>query len=198
MNRPFSEASDRNREPILAVIEPLLRDCKAILEVGSGTGQHAVFFAARMPHLTWFTSDLPVNHPGIRQWLEEANLPNLREPLALDVASTDWPAFAIDAVFSANTTHIMSWREVEHLFRGIGNLLPSGGHFLLYGPFNYGNQYTSPSNAEFDAQLQCRDPRSGIRNFEDLDRLALAAGMTLIRDYSMPANNRILHWRKAR
>lgn len=197
MNKPYAEACDRNRAPILSVIEPLFADCKAVLEIGSGTGQHAVFFAAKMPHLTWYTSDVKQNHADIRAWVRDAGLANVHTPLALDVKQTDWPDVAVDAVFSANTAHIMHWPEIEAMFSSVGRLLPPLGKFVLYGPFNYHGHYTSDSNARFDVWLKARDPVSGIRNFEDLDRLAGQAGLQFRQDYEMPANNRILYWQKA-
>ncbi|GAB6043571.1 DUF938 domain-containing protein [Endothiovibrio diazotrophicus] len=194
--KPYSESCDQNREPILAVIGPLFADRSAVLEIGSGTGQHAVFFAERMPHLLWHTSDRRDNHRGIRLWLDEAALPNLREPVALDVLEDSWPALAVDAVYSANTAHIMHWPMVEAMFAGVGRLLPPGGLFALYGPFNFGGDYTAESNARFDRWLKERDPLSGIRDFEALDRLAHAAGMALLENFEMPANNRTLCWRR--
>jgi len=193
--KPYSESCDQNREPILRVIQPLLADRRGVLEIGSGTGQHAVFFARQMPHLIWHTSDRVENHPGIRLWLDQASLPNLRTPLPLDVARDPWPEIGVDAVFSANTAHIMGWPDVQAMFRGVGRVLPTGGLFLLYGPFNYAGAYTSDSNARFDQWLKGRDPDSGIRDFEALDQQAREAGMRLHDDFEMPANNRILCWR---
>lgn len=192
--KPYSESCDQNQEPILRVIQPLLADRGGVLEIGSGTGQHAVFFARQMPHLIWHTGDRAENHPGIRLWLDEANLSNLRPPLQLVVARNPWPEIEVEAVFSANTAHIMGWPDVQAMFRGVGRMLPTGGLFLLYGPFNYGGAYTSDSNARFDQWLKGRDPDSGIRDFEALDQLAREAGMRLQDDYEMPANNRILCW----
>ena len=196
MIKPYSDACERNREPILSVIRPILSSCRAVLEIGSGTGQHAVFFAASMPHLQWHTSDRQEYHAGIELWLAEAGLANVRTPLPLDVGQTAWPEMDVDAVFSANTAHIMHWHEVEAMFTGIGRLLPEQGVFLLYGPFNYRQAYTSESNERFDAWLKARDPLSGIRGFEDVDRLAQQAGMVLREDFAMPANNRLLFWQK--
>lgn len=196
MIKPYSEACDRNREPILTAIQPLLSECRAVLEIGSGTGQHAVYFADKMPHLQWYTSDREENHQGIRLWLEDAGLANVRPPLLLDVARSPWPEVEADAVFSANTAHIMHWQEVEALISGVGELLPEMGFFLLYGPFNYNERYTSESNERFDARLKSRDPLSGIRNFEDINRLATQARLILRQDFAMPANNRILFWEK--
>lgn len=196
MTKPFAESAEQNKEPILAVINPLFRDCRHVLEIGSGTGQHAVHFAAHLPHLIWHTSDVAANHPGIALWLAEAGLPNTRFPLRLDVLHDPWPEQPVDAVFSANTVHIMTWQAVEALFAGVGKLLPGNGLFALYGPFNYGGHYTSPSNARFDQWLKARDPQSGIRDVDDLNRLASEAGMQLLHDLEMPVNNRILVWQK--
>ena len=196
MIKPYAEACERNRDPILQVIMPILTNSHAVLEIGSGTGQHAVYFAEQMPHLLWHTSDRDDYHAGIEMWLAEANLVNTRQPLSLDVTQSPWPAVSVDAVFSANTSHIMHWHEVEAMFEGIGNLLPDRGVFILYGPFNYEQSYNSESNERFDAWLKSRDPESGIRDFEEVDRLAQQAGMELREDYPMPANNRILYWQK--
>jgi cyclopropane fatty-acyl-phospholipid synthase-like methyltransferase len=195
--KPYAESCDENRGPILSVIQPLLQDCSSVLEIGSGTGQHAVYFAEKMPHLVWHTSDCTEYLAGIRLWLDEAALDNLRAPIALDVARSEWPDGSFDAVFSANTAHIMHWPDVEAMFSGVGSVLTSGGRFLLYGPFNYNQRYTSESNAGFDAWLKSRDPGSGLRDFEALDALARDAGMRLERDHEMPVNNRMLYWVKS-
>lgn len=194
--KPYSEACERNRDPIFAVIQPLLAARRAVLEIGSGTGQHAVHFAAKLPHLIWHTSDREMYHVGIQLWLDEAALENVRPPLSLDVTQTPWPAMTVDAVYSANTAHIMHWPEVEAMFAGVGGLLPAGGIFLLYGPFNDHGRYTSDSNRRFDEQLKSRDPLSGIRDAAALDRLAQQAQMQARGDVAMPANNRILWWEK--
>jgi len=198
MKKPYSAACDNNRQPILEVIQALFADCKQILEIGSGTGQHAVYFAARLPHLVWHSSDLPEHHAGIKLWLAEANLPNTPPPLTLDVKQAHWPELQVDAVFCANTIHIAGWDAVQALFAGVGKLLPDNGLLVLYGPFNYNNAYTSESNARFDLWLKQRDPVSGIRNFEDVDALATKASLHLQRDYAMPANNRLIYWVKQR
>ena len=195
--KTYAEACDRNRAPIFAIIEPLLKNSSAVLEIGSGTGQHAVFFAPRLPHLVWYTSDIKDNHGDIRAWLKESDATNVKGPLLLDVKQVDWPELAVDAVFTANTLHIMHWEEVEIFFSRIGSILPAGGLLLVYGPFNYHGDYTSESNARFDLWLKARDPNSGIRNFQDLDVLASNQGLQLQSDYEMPANNRILHWQKS-
>jgi cyclopropane fatty-acyl-phospholipid synthase-like methyltransferase len=194
--KPYAESCDENREPIISVIQPLLMDCSSVLEIGSGTGQHAVYFAEKLPHLVWHSSDCIEHHAGINMWLQEAGLENTPAPIELNVSTSAWPRQHYDAVFSANTAHIMHWADVEAMFTGIGSVLSVGGRLLLYGPFNYDNRYTSDSNARFDNWLKSRDPESGIRNFEDLDKLAQGSGMRLRQDYEMPANNRILYWEK--
>ncbi len=193
--KQFSEACEENKQPILAVLEMQFSGSRTVLEIGSGTGQHAVFFARQLPHVTWQPSDLPASHASIDAWRAEAQLPNLLAPLTLDVRADQWPQQNYDAVFSANTTHIMSWPAVQVMFSGIGKLLQTGGVFCLYGPFNYNRCYTSTSNARFDEWLKQRDPASGLRDFEDLYRLAGENGLTLAHDHEMPVNNRLLVWR---
>ena len=195
MSRQFSTACERNREPILAILRDTFADRTRVLEIGSGTGQHAVFFGAALPHLIWQTSDVPQNHPSIIAWQQEAGLANVLPPLALDV-NEDWPQGPFDAVFSANTCHIMAWPEVETMFAGIGRILSTGGVVCLYGPFNDGGQFTSASNAQFDAGLKAQAPHMGIRDFEAIDALAAAQGLALQGDHAMPANNRLLVWRR--
>lgn len=196
-SKPFSEACEQNKQPILSVLQVLFEHRSAVLEIGSGTGQHAVYFGKHLPHLIWYTSDVIAHHAGIQQWLDEAQLHNVRAPLRLDVACDAWPILAVDAVFSANTTHIMSWTEVESFFTGVGSLLPTQGLFALYGPFNVNGAYTSPSNARFDQWLKQCDPLSGIRDFSELNLLAEQANLNFLHDYEMPVNNRMLVWQKA-
>jgi cyclopropane fatty-acyl-phospholipid synthase-like methyltransferase len=194
--KPFAESCEQNKHVILDVLQQEFTNARQVLEIGSGTGQHAVYFARHLPHLSWQCTDIADNLPGISTWLNEAGLDNTAPPLALDVRENDWPMQKYDAVFSANAVHIMSWQAVESMFTGIGRVLNAGGTVCLYGPFNYGGAFTSDSNARFDAWLKDRDPLSGIRHFEDLNALARQAAMTLVNDYAMPANNRILVWRK--
>ena len=196
-HKPYSESCDQNRDPIFEVIQPLLKASKKVLEVGSGTGQHAVYFAKNMPHLIWQTSDQQPYHEGIKLWLADAQLDNTPTPIALNVSSDTWPDEQFDVVFSANAVHIMGWDNVVDFFANAPKLLNSGGLFILYGPFNYNQQYTSESNARFDIWLKQRDPQSGIRDFEALDKLANNAGMKIKEDYALPANNRILVWEKS-
>ena len=200
-DKPYAPACERNREPILAVLRERFADCRHVLEVGSGTGQHAVHFAAAMPWLRWQCSDRAEHLPGIRAWLDEAALANTPAPLALDVSDPAWPRASsasgrFDAVFSANTLHIMGWDAVEAFFDGMGRVLErDGGTLVVYGPFNYSGAYTSDSNRDFDAWLKARNLRSGIRDFEAVDGLARGVGLRLLDDVAMPANNRCLSWR---
>jgi SAM-dependent methyltransferase len=192
---PHAPATLRNRDPILAVLRRHFADRRRVLEIGSGTGQHAVHFAAALPHLVWQCSDLAGNLPGIRAWLATAALPNTPEPLELDVRGP-WPAESFDAAFSANTLHIMGWPEVEALFAGLGRVLGAEAVLAIYGPFSYGGRHTADSNAAFDASLRAADPRQGIRDFEAVDALARTQGFRLVEDVAMPANNRTLVWRR--
>ncbi|GAA5067608.1 DUF938 domain-containing protein [Lysobacter panacisoli] len=199
--RPYSPSCDRNRDPILAVLKRHFADRREVLEVGSGTGQHAIHFAAAMPWLRWQCSDRAESLPGIRAWLDAAALDNTPTPVALDVAQGPWPRSStadgrFDAVFSANTLHIMGWAEVELFFAGLDGVLADDATLVVYGPFNYGGAYTSDSNRDFDGWLKARDPRSAIRDFEAVDRLAASIGLTRVDDIEMPANNRSLVWRR--
>lgn len=193
-NKPHAPACDRNRDPILAVLRQHFADRLRVLEIGSGTGQHAVHFAGHLPHLTWQASDRAENLPGMRMWLEEANLPNTCAPIELDVSHGNWPGRHFDAVFSANTLHIMAWPQVEQMFGGLPEILTAAAKLVIYGPFNYDGRFTSASNAEFDAWLKARGTHQGIRDFEAVDALAAGIGMRLIEDVEMPANNRCLVW----
>ena len=190
-----SEPSVRNREPILKVLKRVFADRAAVLEIGSGTGQHAAYFAPELPHLSWQPSDVAENLPSIRAWREEAQTPRLLEPIELDV-DRPFPQVDVDAVFTANTLHIVSWPQVELMISGIGALLPTGGLFAVYGPFNYGGTYTAASNAEFDAWLRGRDPKSGLRDAEAVIALAKRHALVLEEDNAMPANNHLLVFRK--
>lgn len=208
VDKPFAPACQRNREPILAVLREHFADRRRVLEIGSGTGQHAVHFAAAMPWLAWQCSDVAANLPGIRAWLDEAGLANTPAPIELDVARLPWAlpwvetgsagegVAAFDAAFSANTLHIMGWAEVVALFTGLAAALSMDAVVAVYGPFNYDGQYTSDSNRDFDVWLKTRDPRSGIRDFGQVDALACGIGLRLVADAAMPANNRCLVWRR--
>lgn len=192
---PYSQASENNKAPILAVLKRVFASRQWVLEIGAGTGQHAVHFAPALPHLQWQPSDLADNLPGISAWRQAYPAPNLLAPVAFDLATSEWPG-NFDAVYSANTAHIVSPPLVEKLLMATGSNLPQGGVFALYGPFNYEGQYTSDSNRQFDQWLKNRDPQSGIRDFEWLQRLAQNSGLELLEDNAMPANNRLLVWEK--
>ena len=194
--KPYSEASEQNREPILAILREAFAKTSHVLEIGSGTGQHAVHFAQHLPHLTWHTSDLTLHHEGIQAWLDEAALPNTYSPIALDVNQTPWPVAPVDGGFTANTLHIISWPEVACLLAGVGQALRPDGVLCIYGPFNYGGEFTSESNARFDLWLKARDPLSGVRDFEAVCALAQKHGLVLQQDHPMPVNNRTLVFRR--
>ena len=196
---PFSDACERNKGPILEVLRRFLGDTAGVvLEIGSGTGQHAVHFARHLPQLSWQPSDQGEHLSALTARVGVEGPCNLLPPLELDVAQQRWPCDddSIDAVFSANTLHIIGWRLVQKFFRGVGRVLRADGLLLVYGPFRYGGQYTSHSNHAFDDVLRRRDPASGIRDFEAVDALAVAQGLTLVDDVAMPANNQTLVWRK--
>lgn len=194
-NKRFSPSSERNRGPILDVLREELVGCGALLEVGSGTGQHAAYFAPAFPNMTWQATDLAENLESIRAWLSDPVLPNAREPIGFDVAQAHWPALKVDAIYSANTFHIMGWAQVVQFFARIHELLIPGGLLLIYGPFNYDGRFTSASNAAFDQRLRGDDPQRGIRDFEAVNDLAVRTGLRLQSDHDMPANNRLLVWR---
>jgi hypothetical protein len=230
--KQVSAACERNKDPILAVLRRAFSESAHVLEIGSGTGQHAVFFALNLPHLIWQTSDLPPYHESIQAYIEESGALNLRAPIVLDTGRRDaadqlraglerrsapvqakrWSITAwfrkrlprdrasappIDAVFTANTIQIMSEADIVGMFRLLENILPVSGRFCLYSPLQYSGRHTSPGNADFDASLKARDPRMGVRDFELLDGLAREAGLLLVQDHAMPANNRLLEYRRA-
>lgn len=193
--KPFSPACERNRDPILAALREAFSTRRQVLEIGSGTGQHAVHFAAALPHLTWQTSDIAAHLPGIRAWLAEARLPNTPPPLDLDVTGP-WPVARYDAAFTANTLHIMSWPEVQRTFAQLAGTLTDDAVLAVYGPFNEEGQFTSESNAAFDASLRERAPHMGLRDVSAVDALARGIGLHRFADLPMPANNRTLLWRR--
>jgi cyclopropane fatty-acyl-phospholipid synthase-like methyltransferase len=197
MPKPHAPSCDRNRDPILSVLRTHFADRHHVLEIGSGTGQHAVHFAKALPHLSWHTSDIDTNLPGIQEWLDEAQLPNTPPPVSLDVKST-WPSERFDALFSANTLHIMSWEEVTQCFSAMPQVLTPDAVVVIYGPFNYGGRFTSESNAQFDQWLQACSTHMSIRDFDAVDALARSIGLRLVADIAMPANNRTLVWRRHR
>jgi len=192
--KPYAESCEKNKEPILAVLKEIFFERKRVLEIASGTGQHAVYFAHELPHLIWQPSELAQNLAGIQAWLDEAHLSNVLAPLAIDVNDEHWPIASVDAIFNANTVHIISWPEVQRLFAHIARVIAPGGCVCFYGPYNYNGKFTSESNARFDAWLKSRDPNSGVRDFEAVNRIAASHGLELLYDIEMPSNNRILVW----
>jgi cyclopropane fatty-acyl-phospholipid synthase-like methyltransferase len=196
MNKPFSQACENNKRPILSVLENVFAESRSILEVGSGTGQHAVYFAQHLSHLTWQPTDVPLHLEGITAWLDDANLDNILAPVPLDVNQLPWELARVEGVFSANTLHIMGENEVVNFFKGVQDVLALNGSLCVYGPFNYQGKFTSESNARFQDWLKAQNPKSAIRDFEWINELAGKAGLVLINDHTMPANNRLLEWQK--
>lgn len=193
MQKPYSEACDRNRDPILHYLRQWLVNSELVVEVGSGTGQHAVYFAEQLPHITWQPTDRAENLPGIRLWCNEAKFNNLLAPVELDVEKT-WAITTSASIYSANTLHIMNMEQVRMFFKHVARHLHDNGQLMVYGPFNYNGQYTSESNKAFDQWLKSRDEKSGIRDFEQINQLAQQAGLVLQDDCAMPANNRLIRW----
>jgi cyclopropane fatty-acyl-phospholipid synthase-like methyltransferase len=189
---PFSDACERNKDPILGVLRGCLAERRHVLEIGSGTGQHAVYFAAQLPHLTWHPTEQLANLEGLSLRIRAEGPPNVDTPTLLDVRQAVWPVRSVDVVFTANTLHIMSWAQVEALFDGIGTVLTPRGIVCIYGPFCYGGRYTSPSNQEFDGMLRARDPNSGLREIEAVKQLAADIGLNFMSDHDLPAFNRLL------
>jgi len=196
MQFSVSEAADRNKAPILEIIAKEFASCRRVLEIGSGTGQHALYFSAHMPDIAWQPSDTGEYLPALRERVRLEKRANLLEVIDLDVRVNPWPVGTVDGVYSANTLHIMSWSSVRDFFRGVGAVLGESGVLCVYAPFRYGGRYTSESNAVFDDYLRARDPQSGIRDFEALDRLAREQGLELVADHAMPANNQLLVWKR--
>lgn len=191
---PFSEACERNKGPILTVLRAALADRAQVLEIGSGTGQHAVHFAAQLTHLTWHPTEQLAYLPDLAARVKLEGSHNLRQPTVLDVKQTVWPVRSVDAAFTANTLHIMAWPEVLALFRGLDAVLSAAGIVCVYGPFRYEGRYTSESNRDFDRLLQDRDPHSGLRDIKEVGVLAERHGLKLRADHDLPANNRLLEF----
>ncbi len=196
LQKPFSQACDNNKTAIFDLLRDYLVEPAKLLEIGSGTGQHGVFFAENLPYVQWQTSDLEENHAGILAWMSDSACHNLLAPFVLNVAEEPWNIEEYDAVFTANTAHIMSWPQVESMVRGVAACLSPSGVWIIYGPFNYAGQFTSDSNARFNDWLQAQAPYRAIRDFEALRDCANAEGLALIEDRAMPANNRCLVFRK--
>lgn len=196
----FSGSADRNKEPILNVVSDVLMESKQVLEIGSGTGQHALFFAKNMPHLMWYPTDCGDYLQPLIEHMAVNSRDNIGTTIELDVRDLPWRLNhikdAIDVIYTTNTLHIMGWEEVENFFTGVGQVLSTNGHLIVYGPFKYKGNYTTPSNADFDLWLKDRNKKSGIRDFEVVNGLANHIGLTLLADHSMPANNQCLIWQR--
>lgn len=196
MTKPFSQACENNKQPILEVLTRVFSNAKMILEIGSGTGQHAVYFSQHLGQAKWQPTDRAENINGIKQWCDEFTHPNLLKPMVFDINDKQWPMPGCDAVFSSNTAHIMSWPLTQLFVQRVAKHLPPQGTFALYGPFNYNGQYTSESNRDFDGWLKQGAPERGIRDFEAMDTVASRHGLGLAEDCELPANNRLLVWQK--
>lgn len=193
---PFSQACENNKHYILEVLREVFADRKHVLEIGSGTGQHACYFAEHLPWLSWQPTDVAQNLPVLRPRCAAYAGENLLPELALDVRNLPWSIPLPDALFTANSLHIMPFAAVQQFFTALASSDTQDVVLAIYGPFNYSGAYTSPSNARFDQWLAERDPLSGIRDFEAVNALAESAAFFLLGDYGMPANNRLLVWRR--
>ena len=191
---PFSEACERNKGPILEVLRVAFSDRIQVLEIGSGTGQHAVHFAAHLTHLTWYPTEQLAYLADLASRVKQEGTRNLRPPTVLDVKQSVWPLRSVDAIYSANTLHIMGWEEVAAMFRGIDEVLSPHGVVCIYGPFRNKGRYTSESNRDFDLMLKERDPLSGLRDLTELGALAGRHALKLRVDHDLPANNRLLEF----
>lgn len=191
---PFSQACENNKHAILDRLTVAFANSTCVLEIGSGTGQHAVHFAPSLPHVTWLTSDRVENHPGINAWIEQALAPNLHPPMAFSLPASSWPERAIDAVYSANTAHIMQKNEAKAMMQLIDASLPTGGNFCQYGPFTIDGKFSSQSNEDFHQSLIERG-YGGYRDIQEL--IDWAPSLGLVQVHEMPANNLMLHWRKS-
>lgn len=193
MEKPFSPACERNKDPILEVMKQFITtEDKRLLEIGSGTGQHAIYLAPHFPFMEWFPSDVAANIPGMQMWFDEAKINNIRPAFKIEIGKNELPKMKFDIVFTANTFHIMHWKECKSLIKMLGGRLREGSRVFIYGPFKYGGEFTSESNAEFDQSIKARDPLSGIRNFEDVNNGMAKNGFDLLNDFDMPANNQML------
>ncbi|MCG8672201.1 MAG: class I SAM-dependent methyltransferase [Pseudomonadales bacterium] len=194
MYKPFSQACENNKEPIRATLSAYIQEPSSLLEIGSGTGQHGDYMSQHFRELTWMTSDVVENLPGIQAWVEDANRDNFISPMEMNINNAEWKQAPVNYIFSANTAHIMHWEEVEKMFQFAASCLTNQGMFFLYGPFNYEGKFTSESNARFNVWLKEQAPHRAIRDFESVCKLANSVGLDLVKDHPMPANNRLLVW----
>ncbi|MGB5220944.1 MAG: DUF938 domain-containing protein [Polyangiales bacterium] len=198
MAKGFAPAAERNREPILEVLRRVLPASGTVLEIASGTGQHAVFFSERLPQLRWQPSDPAADAlRSIRAWVSEEARENLLAPIDLDVRSKPWPVARADAMLCINMIHVSPWEASEALFEGAQRLLSADAPLVTYGPYRVHGEHTAPSNAAFDQSLRSRNPRWGVRDIDELSELATRTDFTLEESVLMPANNMTLVWRRA-
>lgn len=193
MEKPYSAACERNRDPILEVLKQFItHDDKRLLEVGTGTGQHAVYFAPQFPWMEWYPTDVQANLAGMKLWFDEHRISNIQKPQRMEVGKDELPKLKFEIIYTANTFHIMHWKECKSLMKMFGGRLREGARAIIYGPFKYDGEFTSDSNAEFDQTLKAKDPMSGIRSFEDVNNVMIKNGFELTSDVDMPANNQML------
>lgn len=198
IEKPFAPACERNQAVILEQLQQWLSTPgQSVLEIGSGTGQHAVYFAAQIPHITWQTADVIEKHAGINLWLADARLTNVLPPVEYAIGHSQWPDGQYDVVYSSNVLHIISEALVELMISDLGAHLKKAAQVIFYGPFKYSGQYTADSNADFDQWLQAHDPQSGIRDFEVIESLMQQQRFKLVKDITMPANNQLLVFEKS-
>lgn len=189
----FSPAADRNKEPILKVLKQVIRpQHRRLFEIGAGTGQHAIYMAPFFPDLDWTPTEREENLSVLAKAVHESLVPNIRQPHKFLVGPDDFANFTYDIIYTANTFHIMHWKECKTLMKQVSTRLQENGKVVIYGPFNYDGKFTSPSNEEFDKALRAKDPLSGIRAFEDVNKAMIKNGFELVKDHEMPANNRML------
>jgi cyclopropane fatty-acyl-phospholipid synthase-like methyltransferase len=192
----ISEACERNKDPILRILTDAFAHSRKVLEIGSGTGQHAVHFATNLPHLTWQPTDRAEYFPGLRARVAHDGPVNLKRPIELDVKHQPWPVEPVDAVFTANTLHIMDWSAVESFVQGLHTVLTTPGILCIYGPFRYAGKYTSESNAQFDTYLKSKYAGGGLRDLYEVNKLMIEQSLHLLEDHAMPANNQLIVWAK--
>ncbi len=194
--KPYAISCDRNSAPILEVLKEYLKDYKKLVEMGAGTGQHAIYMAPHFPELEWYLLDQKDRHEGIKTWLHDFPRANVKGPIEYSIGENDWPISDCDVVFTSNTLHIVSWEKDLQFFDDLTNALSSGGLFMAYGAFNYNGDFSSESNKKFEEWLKERDPASGIKDFEKVKAELEKRDFELVKDHEMPSNNRLLVFKK--
>ena len=195
--KPFSSACEKNKKPILEVLKEIISpENRHLLEIGAGTGQHAIYFASHFRDLNWTISDIASRQYDLKQLIYKEKLKNIHGPIEFEIGKTLFPREDFDLIFLANVFHIISWKLIKTLIKTFGKSLKEGTQVLVYGPFNYEGAFTSSGNKQFDKNLREKDPLSGIRSFEDVKKVMEKNGLFLGKDYEMPANNRLLLFMK--